>query len=44
MPALGRRHRHTTAKAERLLDWRPRPAAESVVDRGRSLIAHGVVT
>lgn len=39
MPALGRRHRHTTAKARRLLDWQPRPAAETVVDCGRSLLA-----
>lgn len=40
MPALGRRHRHSTAKALRLLDWRPRPAAETVVACGRSLLAH----
>jgi dihydroflavonol-4-reductase len=38
MPALGRRHRHSTAKASRLLDWRPRPAAETVVACGRSLL------
>jgi nucleoside-diphosphate-sugar epimerase len=37
MPALGRRHRHSTAKAERVLNWRPRPAAETVVACGRSL-------
>jgi nucleoside-diphosphate-sugar epimerase len=40
MPALGRRHRHSTAKALRLLDWRPRPAAETVVACGRSLLEH----
>jgi len=39
MPALGRRHRHTTAKARRLLGWQPRPAAKTVVDCGRSLLA-----
>lgn len=42
MLALGRRHRHSTAKAERLLGWRARPAAETVVDCGRSLLAHDV--
>ncbi|MFD9740834.1 NAD-dependent epimerase/dehydratase family protein [Umezawaea sp. NPDC059074] len=43
MPALGRRHRHSTAKAERVLGWRARPAAETVVACGKSLIAHNVV-
>ncbi|MET7396650.1 NAD-dependent epimerase/dehydratase family protein [Dactylosporangium sp. NPDC005572] len=37
--SLGRRHRHSTAKAERLLGWHPRPAAETVVDCARSLLA-----
>ncbi|WP_432824638.1 NAD-dependent epimerase/dehydratase family protein [Dactylosporangium sp. CA-092794] len=41
--SLGRRNRHTTAKAERLLGWRPRPAAETVLACARSLIEHGVV-
>ena len=41
--SLGRRNRHTTEKAERLLGWRPRPAAETVIDCAKSLIAHGVV-
>jgi nucleoside-diphosphate-sugar epimerase len=41
--SLGRRNRHTTEKAERLLGWRPRPAAETVIDCANSLIAHGVV-
>ncbi|MER5603663.1 NAD-dependent epimerase/dehydratase family protein [Streptomyces sp. NPDC002265] len=43
VPALGRRNRHTTAKAARLLDWRPRPAGETVLDCARSLIGHGTV-
>jgi dihydroflavonol-4-reductase len=42
-PALGRRAVHTTAKAERLLGWRPRPAGETVLDCARSLIAVGAV-
>ena len=41
--SLGRRNRHSTAKAERVLGWKPRPAAETVVDCARSLIAWGVV-
>jgi hypothetical protein len=40
LPGLGRRNRHSTAKAQRLLDWHPRPAAETVLDCARSLLAH----
>jgi len=43
MPALGRRAVHTTAKAERVLGWKSRPATEAVVDCGRSLLAHNAV-
>jgi nucleoside-diphosphate-sugar epimerase len=43
MPALGRRNRHTTAKAQALLGWTARPAAETVVDCARSLIGLGAV-
>jgi dihydroflavonol-4-reductase len=43
MPALGRRHRHSTAKARELLGWQARPAAETVVACGRSLIEHRAV-
>lgn len=42
-PALGRRNRHSTDKAHRLLGWRPRPAHETVLDCARSLITHGAV-
>ncbi|MFI6831364.1 NAD-dependent epimerase/dehydratase family protein [Kribbella sp. NPDC050241] len=41
--SLGRRNRHTTAKAERVLGWKARPAAQTVVECAQSLIAHGVV-
>jgi dihydroflavonol-4-reductase len=40
-PSLGRRNRHSIAKAERVLDWHPRPAAETVVDCAHSLLTHG---
>jgi nucleoside-diphosphate-sugar epimerase len=36
--SLGRRNRHTTEKAKRILGWQPRPAAQTVVDCARSLI------
>ncbi|WP_203883794.1 hypothetical protein [Planotetraspora kaengkrachanensis] len=42
-PYLGRRHLHTARKAERVLGWRARPAAETVVDCARSLAALQVV-
>ncbi|WP_433061950.1 NAD-dependent epimerase/dehydratase family protein [Dactylosporangium sp. CS-033363] len=41
--SLGRRNRHTTAKAERVLGWASRPVAETVADCARSLREHGVV-
>jgi dihydroflavonol-4-reductase len=40
--ALGRKNRHTTEKAERLLGWTSRPARETVADCGRSLIEWNV--
>lgn len=39
-PALGRRNRHSTDKAHRILGWQPRPARETVLDCARSLLAH----
>ncbi|MCK9928271.1 NAD-dependent epimerase/dehydratase family protein [Frankia sp. Mgl5] len=42
-PALGRRNRHSTAKAQQVLGWKPRPPAETVLDCARSLLAHHVV-
>jgi dihydroflavonol-4-reductase len=41
--SLGRRNRHSTEKAARILGWRPRPAAQTVLDCAHSLIEHGVV-
>ena len=40
-PGLGRKNRHTTAKAQQLLGWRPRPGAGTVADCARSLIENG---
>ena len=41
--SLGRRNRHSTDKAKRVLGWQPRPAADTVVDCARSLLAWKVV-
>ena len=41
--SLGRRNRHSIDKADRVLGWRPRPAAQTVLDCANSLFAHGVV-
>jgi dihydroflavonol-4-reductase len=43
VPALGRRNRHSTDKARRLLGWQARPAAETVVDCARSLLEANAV-
>jgi dihydroflavonol-4-reductase len=43
MPGLGRKNRHSTAKAENVLGWKRRPAADTIVDCARSLIAHQAV-
>ena len=42
-PSLGRRNRHSTAKAEKMLKWRARPATETVVDCARSLLEFGAI-
>jgi nucleoside-diphosphate-sugar epimerase len=41
MPGLGRRNRHSTAKAERVLGWKRRPVTDTILDCARSLIDHG---
>jgi hypothetical protein len=41
--SLGRRNRHTTEKAQRVLGWTPRPAAETVLACARSLIEHQAI-
>ncbi|WP_232661986.1 NAD-dependent epimerase/dehydratase family protein [Pseudonocardia sp. TRM90224] len=42
-PYLGHKHLHTSAKAEQVLGWKARPAAETVIDCARSLLAPRVV-
>ncbi len=42
-PNLGLRLAFSTAKAERMLGWRGRPARESILDTARSLIDRDLV-
>lgn len=42
-PFLGRKHANTSAKALAVLGWKPRPAAETLVDCAESLIAKGAI-
>ncbi|MDQ0364011.1 NAD-dependent epimerase/dehydratase family protein [Catenuloplanes indicus] len=42
-PSLDRRSNLIATHAERVLGWRTRPAAESILDAGRSLITLGLV-
>jgi dihydroflavonol-4-reductase len=42
VPRLGQRRAFSSAKAQNMLGWRPRPLEETVVDCARSLIAMGV--
>jgi len=44
VPMLGKVRNVTSAKAERVLGWRPRPADEAIAASGRSMIEAGVVT
>jgi dihydroflavonol-4-reductase len=41
-PTLNVRTTGTSVKAQRLLGWQPRPAADSIVDAANSLIDHGL--
>jgi dihydroflavonol-4-reductase len=40
---LGRKHDFTSAKAQSLLGWKPRPMQDTVLDCARSLVANGLV-
>lgn len=41
LPLLGRDLQHSSAKAQRILGWHPRPASDTIVDSARCLIALG---
>ncbi len=43
VPMLSRKRDPTSAKAQALLGWRPRPLEDTVLDCARSLIAIGAV-
>jgi nucleoside-diphosphate-sugar epimerase len=36
---LGRKHDYSSAKAQKMLGWRPRPMEETIIDTAKSLIA-----
>jgi dihydroflavonol-4-reductase len=38
LPLLGRSLRHSSANAQRLLGWQPRPAMDTIVDSARCLL------
>jgi nucleoside-diphosphate-sugar epimerase len=42
-PNLGHKHDYTSAKAQKLLGWRPRSTEETVLDCARSLVKEGLV-
>lgn len=42
-PLLGRKHVFSSAKAESMLGWKPRPVATTIVDSARSAIAIGAI-
>jgi dihydroflavonol-4-reductase len=43
VPNLGQKHDYSSAKAQSLLGWKPRPLKDTVLDCGRTLIAVGAV-
>jgi dihydroflavonol-4-reductase len=43
LPELGKYKNATSAKAERVLGWTPRPAGDAIVATAESLIALGLV-
>ncbi len=42
-PYLSHEHVHTARKADQILGWRTRPAAETIADCAHSLTTHGIV-
>jgi nucleoside-diphosphate-sugar epimerase len=42
-PSLGKKHSYSSAKAQTMLGWKPRPITDTLVDCANSLIAKGCV-
>jgi dihydroflavonol-4-reductase len=42
-PGLGHKHDFSSAKAQQMLGWKPRPLEETILDCANSLIAIGAV-
>jgi nucleoside-diphosphate-sugar epimerase len=42
-PGLGHKHDYSSAKAQRILGWKPRPLEQTILDCANSLIATGAV-
>ena len=42
-PSLGKKHEYSSAKAQKVLGWKPRPMAQTIIECGKSLIAAGAV-
>jgi nucleoside-diphosphate-sugar epimerase len=41
-PSVGKVRDHTSAKAQKLLGWKPRPSEDSLIECARSLLAQGI--
>lgn len=44
VPSLGKKNAVTSAKAERILAWKPRPVSETIIDCAHSLVAVGALS
>jgi nucleoside-diphosphate-sugar epimerase len=42
-PSLGKKHSYSSAKAQKVLGWKPRPLDDTLVDCANSLISNGLV-
>ncbi len=43
VPLLGRKHVFTSAKAQKMLSWKPRPATTAVIESAQSVISLGAI-
>jgi nucleoside-diphosphate-sugar epimerase len=44
VPGLGKKHDFSSAKAQSLLGWRPRPMEDTILDTARSLVTAGLAS